>query len=227
MIETLRHDSVFNSQDFSTPVHVIGCGATGSKIAIEIAKLGIKGEFIHLWDFDKVEPHNIANQAFELEDINKYKAEAVKDHIRRIAGEEVNVHIEEVVDQDLSGYVFLLTDTMASRKSIFENCINLNPNINFMVETRMGVDMLRVYSVVPLTDGEDKWIETLCDDDAAEVSACGATISVGATSTIIAGFAVWQFIKRVGVVNSNDKMKTPEFELLYWVNNHTLMVSQD
>ena len=47
---------------FNTPIHIIGCGATGSWVALMLAKMGISN--ITCWDFDKVEEHNLPNQFF-------------------------------------------------------------------------------------------------------------------------------------------------------------------
>lgn len=225
-LNTIRHDYIFDSDTFATQVHLIGLGATGSKIAIELAKLGIKGELLHLWDYDKVESHNISNQLFGLQDIGKYKAEAVADIIKRDTGTEVNVHVEEVKDQTMKGIVFLLTDTMKSRREIFENSIELNPNINAVIETRMGTDSCRIYTFDPVDANECKrWSETLCGDDVAEVSSCGTSISVGPTSSWIAGSAVWQFVRLTGMAHNtiSKRMTKPEFELLMWTNPFTVL----
>ena len=51
--------------------HIIGCGSIGSNVAELLARYGV--ERITLWDFDTVEPHNIANQLFTEEDVGAPK----------------------------------------------------------------------------------------------------------------------------------------------------------
>ena len=195
MIEPLRHMSVFSPQRFGDKeINVIGAGATGSKLVMELAKLGC--ENIHVWDFDTIESHNIANQLFGNQHIGMPKVEALQSIVKEYTGTEITIHNEEVVDQPLSGIVFLLTDTMSSRKEIWENCIKFKLAIELMVETRMGVDNGRIYTINPKSLEEIKmWENTLVDDDVAEVSSCGSSISVGPTSSILAGWAVWQMIR--------------------------------
>jgi len=43
-------------------VDIIGAGATGSHVVMLLAILGFTN--IHVWDFDRVEAHNLANQSF-------------------------------------------------------------------------------------------------------------------------------------------------------------------
>lgn len=197
MIDPLRHLSVFKPHQFGdTQVDIIGCGATGSKIAMSVAKLGV--ENIHLWDFDRVEDHNIANQIFGIPDVGRLKVEALADIIKTATATEVKVHNEKVDgSQDLGRVVFLLTDSMKSRKEIWENGLKYKMRTDLMIETRMGADSGRIYTVNPNYPLHiDRWeAASAYGDDEAEVSACGASTSVGPTADLIAGYAVWQMIR--------------------------------
>jgi len=195
-VDPLRHLSVFPPHAFGARrVDVIGCGATGSRIVLSLAKLGV--ENIHVWDFDKVEEHNIANQAFGLGDVGALKVDALADLVYRDVGVRVQPHAERVDgSQTFGDVVFLLTDTMASRKEIWERGIKYKLPVKLLVETRMGADNGRVYAFNPCMRSHIlEWEKTLYSDDEAEVSACGASVSVGPTAEIIAGLAVWQMIR--------------------------------
>lgn len=189
--------NVFNPDTFNAqgiPVHIIGVGATGSRIALGLAKLGIQN--ISVWDPDTVAEHNIPNQAFRLRDIGDSKVGALYGLISEATGTLI-VPKQEAVDgsQKLSGIVFVLTDTMSSRKQIWERSLRFNLQVKLMVETRMGADSLRVYAINPFRPAHVKaWEATLYDDSEAEVSACGASISVGATAETVSGLAQWAFI---------------------------------
>ena len=198
MVEILRHSEIFNPDalnDSKTAFHIVGCGATGSKVARALADFGI--EHVELWDFDIVESHNIANQEFRNKDIGKTKVSALAEIIKEKTGYNYIQHNDKVVDQRLDGYVFLLTDTMASRKEIFENCLKYKPNVKGVIETRMASDAGRIYTFSPLLPKHnEKWLKASdYGDDVAEVSHCGASISVGITASILANMAVWQFVK--------------------------------
>lgn len=196
IIDTSRHNSVFSAHNFGNRrVDVIGAGATGSAIVMQLAKLGIAN--IHVWDFDKVEEHNIANQLYGIHDIGKFKVDALAEIVLTTTGTQITAH-NAAVDGNTTGfrdYVFLVTDTMSSRKDISNGAILFNPNIKFMIETRMGAELGMIYTINPSSPSQvTAWKNTLFDDAEAEVSACGASITVGPTANLIASYAVWQLI---------------------------------
>ncbi len=195
-IDPLRHLSVFNPDVFGKlRVDVIGCGATGSQIAMQLAKLGV--ENLHLHDFDVVESHNLANQLFGLEDVGKKKTKALAERITRDTGLVPVLHEQAVTGRTVLGnVVFLLTDTMASRKEIWEGAIRYKMHVERMIETRMGKSEGRVYSISPVASNEIRfWEDTLYADDVAQESLCGARTSVGATACLVTAYAIWAFLR--------------------------------
>ena len=195
MLNINRHVGIFDPVKFDTPVHVIGAGATGSWLTLQLAKLGVQD--INVWDFDKVEDHNLANQLFGPEHVGMEKVVALAKIVKQLTGMDIKVKNEKVEAQRLAGIVFVLTDTMSSRKQIFDNCIKMNPNVKLMVETRMGVDLGNIYTICgteldEIKFWESRWVE---DDKISEVSACGSKITVGATASMLAAHAVWQMIR--------------------------------
>ncbi len=214
-IDAMRHRPVFSPEAFGNRgIDVIGCGATGSRIALQLAKLGVQN--ITLWDFDHVEAHNLANQVFGLADVGRPKVEALRDIILRDTGTEVSYHAERVDGtQPLGAVVFLLTDTMASRREIWEAGIRLHPHTALMIETRMGIDSGRVYAIDPMNVEQGRrWEGTLCGDDVAEPSSCGTAITIGATADAIAGLAIWRLLSWFQYHNSGNRDHAPEFETI-------------
>lgn len=205
MIDPLRHLTVFSPHAFGQKrVDVIGAGATGSRVVLGLAKLGV--ENIHVWDFDTVVEHNLANQLYGLADIGKLKVEALRELVRAQTGTEVSVHPERVNgSQALGEIVFLLTDTMASRREIWEGALKFKLRTKLVVETRMGADSGRIYVIDPSRPQHiRRWEQTLCSDDETEVSACGASTSVGATADIVSGLAVWQMIRWFSITRGEE-----------------------
>lgn len=195
MINISRHKDVIDTSKIKTPIHIIGAGATGSRLFASLVELGFTD--ISIYDFDEVENHNLANQLFLYEDIGKLKVEALRDWARAKLGHELeglNFIDAALPDSNypLAGTVFLLTDTMTSRREIYDACLKDNFEVYRVIETRMASSYGNIYMFNPHVDG-DKWLETLIDDDDAETSACGTSISVGSTASIIANMAVWQF----------------------------------
>jgi hypothetical protein len=224
-LDTNRHLSVFDPYAFGNRrVDIIGCGATGSRAALSIAKLGVKN--IHCWDFDVVEGHNIANQAFGLDDVGKQKVVALQEMILRQTGTKIEAHDCAYEGQEALGQiVFLLTDTMKSRKDIWESRIRYQPGVKLMIETRMGADQARIYAIDPV-DREQVlyWEENWYGDDKAEVSACGTRISVGPTAEALSSFAVWSLIQWFDSVRQEKSELMPERQVLLYLRPFTVMV---
>lgn len=215
LIDPLRHLSVFNPDTLGEQrIDIIGCGATGSRIAMEIAKLGVTN--LHIWDFDNVEEHNIANQLFGIQDIGKQKVRALAERILADTGLAVHAHNEAVTGRTMLGdIVFLLTDTMASRKEIWEGAIRYKPSVKLMIETRMGASEGRVYTVRPTIPVEiNAWEGTLCEDEEASESLCGSRVTVGPTATLVTAHATWAFLRWFGWAYKDGEQ--PESELLFY-----------
>lgn len=211
----LRHESVFDPDQFHEQVDVIGAGATGSRIVMSLARLGVKD--IHVWDFDKIEEHNVPNQIFGRNDVGASKADAMRKLVLRDTGTKISSHKRKVNGkQPLGEVVFLLTDTMESREEIWKNGIKNNTGVRLMIETRMGPDCGYVYSVNPCLPKDVRaWEKTLYKDEESEESACGATVTVGPTADVLAGIAVWQFIKWFRQSRGEDLDNQLEFEVMY------------
>lgn len=190
-----RQKDVFDNSKFDMPVHVIGCGATGSWVAMQLAKLGIKD--LHFHDFDTIEEHNIPNQLFMRNDIGSKKADMAVSNAEMFGGVTATEHNEAVTgDTMLSGVVFILTDTMSSRADIYKNALKNNLNVALVIETRMGTDSGRIYAFDPKDRKQYREYEdTLYTDEQAAVSMCGIAQSLAPTAALVASMAVWQLIK--------------------------------
>ena len=210
MINPVRHMSVFQPHRFNPQrIDVIGAGAGGSRVVMALAKLGC--ENIRVFDFDRVEEHNVANQIYGNSDIGAKKIDALQKIVSEQTGTTIDI-VDCEVDgsQPLGPVVFLLTDTMKSRKEIFERGLKLKFGVSVVIEARMGADVTRNYAFDPRDLQSVKcWEQTLYTDEEAEVSLCGTAQSVGPTADVNAGFAVWQF------VDWFDKGRVETHEIVY------------
>jgi molybdopterin/thiamine biosynthesis adenylyltransferase len=204
-----RHLSLLDPTKLKSPIHIIGVGAVGSKIAMSLAKLGITD--IHIYDFDKIEEHNISNQLFGLQHIAKSKVDATKEIVKEYTGIELHAHDVKVeAGQEFEGIVFFELDTMSGRKMLLDNC-QWKPQIKLCIDTRMGADIMEVFSFNPCIPEELKqYRESLTDDDIADVSYCGSAVSVGPTSSILAELAVWNLIKWFNLENPQEHAEAKE-----------------
>jgi molybdopterin/thiamine biosynthesis adenylyltransferase len=205
-----RHISVFNPANVLEQVHIIGAGATGSFVAQMLVRMGVA--VINIYDFDKVEIHNIPNQSFDTRHLEKSKVEALASILKDINPDVVvNIFDKEVKEEDiaqLEGYVFMLIDSMKARKTLWEAC-KANDKIIHYWESRLGSDQARVYSIA-LEKGKDyrRYEQDFYDDDKAEVSACGTSITVLPIVLQTASLMIVQFIDLVMKNDTDTYFKT-------------------
>lgn len=181
-------------------IHIIGCGSVGSTVAENLARCGVTN--FTLWDFDVVEPHNLANQMFRQKDVGVSKVEALLDILCEInpdIKDDVKLQAEGWKGQRLSGYVFLCVDNIDLRREIAEKHMD-NPYIKAMFDFRTRLEDAQHYAA----DWSDYKMKkdflasmNFSHDEAKEetpVSACNVTLSVCPTVRIICAYGVANFM---------------------------------
>jgi molybdopterin/thiamine biosynthesis adenylyltransferase len=108
-------------------VMIVGLGSFGSQIAIELAKAGV-GQFA-LFDFDRVELHNLARHTSTVNDLGRLKTDVIYDAIKGKnpyalvekfpinINEDIPLLNEEIAKADI---VICATDNNSSRFNISE-----------------------------------------------------------------------------------------------------------
>jgi hypothetical protein len=190
-----KHLEFFNPLKVNKEIHIIGVGAVGSNIVVQLIRLGI--DKVHIWDFDTVTMHNLTNQHYTIEDLFKEKTLQIKKYLEKINPKaEITVH-GKYTGQPLKGYIFLCADKMELRKFIVTNNI-YNTQIPLIIDTRIGLetgqtiitnwkDSEKVQNHIELCDFKD-------EDSAAPVSACGTTLSVSPSVLMTVSYAISGFI---------------------------------
>lgn len=196
MIDLIRQFEFFTPPDKERQIHIIGCGAVGSNIAIMLTRIGIKR--LHLWDFDEVGSHNIPNQAFRHTDIGLLKTQALRNHIFEINPEvQVAIH-KQYENQDIQGIVFMCVDNIEVRYNFYIEQ-ELNPFLEFIIDTRIGIEDGQLYLAKWLNNEQKQALIESANfkkEEAAEpVSACGTKIAILPTIQFTATMAVVQFMK--------------------------------
>lgn len=193
-----KHREFFNPDEFNDDIHIIGCGAVGSTIAEQLARLGVKE--IHLYDFDTVSTHNITNQMFFEQQIGQTKVEALTGLLKLINSDIVVIRHPEgwKPGTPLAGYVFLAVDNIDTRNEIVKDNL-YNPNIKAMFDTRMRLTDAQHFAAKWTTEGKIFLQNTMnfTREEAAKstpISACGTTLSVTPTVRIICSLAVANLI---------------------------------
>ncbi|MCX6666290.1 MAG: hypothetical protein NT038_09615 [Euryarchaeota archaeon] len=142
--------------------------------------------------------------------------------ILRKCGFEIETHNEMVDDNTdslliRSTYVFILTDTMKSRKEIFEKHLRFPFDTDLLIETRMGLREGRIYSFNPNKgDHIEEWKKTLYDDNVAEASACGGSQSIVSTVGFLSSLAVGRVIQNFNMKYGSDNIRGKDQEYHQW-----------
>ncbi len=184
-------------------IHIIGCGAIGSTIGELLAKAGFTK--ITLYDFDRVEAHNIANQMYTEDDIGMEKVDALARRMTAINPElKQGLKIERKGwdGQRLSGYVFLAVDNIDLRRRIASENKD-NPLIKAMFDFRMRLTDAQSYAA---DWGNRDMVEAFLnsmnftqEEGKAEtpVSACNIELSFASTVFTIVAAGVSNFVNFV------------------------------
>lgn len=193
----------FDPAEANGKCHIIGCGSVGSTIAENLARLGIT-KFV-LYDFDTVEPHNLANQMFVNADVKQPKVEATKRIITDInpeAENDIEIFPEGYTGQKLNGYVFLCVDNIDLRREICEKN-RMNQAIKVVFDCRTALESAQLYAA---EWGDLKQVKNLLKtmefthEEAAAATpttACGRTLGVAPTVRMVCCLAVTNFMNYV------------------------------
>lgn len=190
----------FQPEKDEARIHIIGCGSVGSTVAENLARSGVTK--FTLWDFDDVEPHNIANQMFRAKDIGKSKVEALRDIILEInpeAADDIEIAPKGWRGKTLSGYLFLCVDNIDLRREIVLKHKD-SPYVKAVFDFRTRLEDAQHYAA---DWSNEKMKEALINSmnfshaeamEETPVSACNVTLGVCPTVRIICAYGVANFM---------------------------------
>lgn len=172
-VDYWRQVDLVRPEQLAFPVTVIGVGGVGSPVALALAKMGCPR--ITLYDPDLVEPHNLPNQLYRLQDVGRPKVEALAEILRLYAPLDVSPVQEAVAGQALEGVVISAVDSMAARTAIWGGSVRFRGSVPLYLDARMGGEVGRVLAVRPADPDQVRAYEaTLYADEAAVEDPCTA-----------------------------------------------------
>lgn len=189
---------IFNPATFTWPVHVIGVGGIGSALVLPLIKLGLSSK-LHLWDPDRVEPHNIPAQLiYRPTDIGKLKVEAAADTLAGFSeGKcEIVCHSEYVgPSTPLDGVVISGVDSMAARYDIWEG-VRYNVEVPLYMDGRIGGEQMQLFTLNPSNYEAVVFYETewLFPDEEGSDLPCAARTVIH-PPTVLAGHIIAQLTR--------------------------------
>jgi hypothetical protein len=134
----------------ATAATVIGVGAIGRQVALQLAAIGVPS--LQIIDFDRVDLTNVTTQGYWYEDVemNRTKVHATAVAIGRI---DPQIEIVTVDDryrpkQDVHSVVFCCVDTISARAAIWRS---LRDQVEFWADGRMLGEVIRVLRLYRVT----------------------------------------------------------------------------
>jgi sulfur carrier protein ThiS adenylyltransferase len=169
---------------------VIGVGAIGRQIALQLAAMGIP--WLQLIDFDLVEESNLASQGYLEEDLGKPKVEATGGLCRRI-NHALELHVDNGRfrrSMEIGTSIFCAVDKIEIRRTIWDA---VKDKASFFSDGRMSAEVLRVLTACDAA-GRTHYPTTLFAAGEAYAGTCTAKTTIYCAN-IAAGLALGQFTK--------------------------------
>jgi len=171
---------------------VVGVGAVGRQVALQLAAMGIP--FLQLIDHDTVESVNLACQGFLESDLGRPKVEATANLARQI---NPRLEIEAVNERfkrsgPVGNVLFCCVDSIETRRLIWES---VRDRVAFFADGRMSAETLRVL-VAADPASRKHYPTTLFSSGEAFAGACTAKSTIF-TAGITAGLMLEQFTRHL------------------------------
>jgi len=169
---------------------VIGVGAIGRQVAIQLTAIGVP--VLQLIDFDQVDLSNLATQGYMYKDLERPKVDATAEFCREI---NYDLQVEVVLDRfkrttPFGNTVFCCVDSITARKHIWDT---VKDKVIFFVDGRMSAEVLRVITACD-EKSRQYYPQTLFAAEQAQAGPCTAKTTIYCAN-IAAGFMLAQFTK--------------------------------
>ena len=174
----------------ATSVAVIGVGAIGRQVALQLAAIGARR--IQLVDFDVVEPTNVTTQGYLATDVGIPKVTATMRAVNQI---DLGIDVRGVPDRyrpalELGEAVFCCVDSIAARSAIWRAA---GQRCAFWCDGRMRGEVMRVLAATDPASFQH-YGTTLFAAEEAQVGSCTSRSTIY-TASIAAGLMVHQFTR--------------------------------
>jgi sulfur carrier protein ThiS adenylyltransferase len=171
-------------------IAVIGVGAIGRQVALQLAAIGAR--HLQLVDFDRVDHTNVTTQGYSADDIGQPKVVAIGNMISRL---DRTIELQLIEDRyrsksTVGDAAFCCVDSIEARGAIWRSA---GRRARFWCDGRMLTETIRIL-VATETSGRAHYPTTLFTASEAEPGRCTARSTVY-TANIAAGLMVHQFAR--------------------------------
>jgi sulfur carrier protein ThiS adenylyltransferase len=185
--DLVPHERLANSS-----ATVIGVGAVGRNVALQLAAIGVPR--LQLIDFDDVDLSNTTTQGYAVADIGLTKVETVKATITRL---DPSIAVETIHDryrskQRIGSAVFCCVDSISARSAIWRTA---KDRCSFWCDARMLGEVVRILTSSN-PDIDATYPRTLFSQSDAQTGACTSRSTIY-TACVAAGLMLHQFSRRL------------------------------
>jgi len=169
-------------------VTVVGLGAIGRQVALQLASIGARR--LDLVDFDRVEMTNVTTQGYLVGDVGHLKVEATRRAVELI---DSTIAVQTVADrfrgkQPVGEAVLCCVDSISARAAIWRA---VEHRCQFWADGRMLGEVIRVLAAADRAGGEH-YRSTLFSQSEAQLGRCTSRSTIYAAA-IAAGLMIHQF----------------------------------
>ena len=169
---------------------VIGVGAIGRQVALQLTAIGVP--HLQFTDFDHVETSNLATQGFLQKDLKRPKVDVTAEFTREMAND---LNVEVIFERfkrstPVGNCVFACVDSIEIRKLIWDS---VKDKVSFYCDGRMSAEVLRVITACD-EKSRQYYPQTLFTAQQAHAGPCTAKTTIYCAN-IAAGFMLAQFTK--------------------------------
>lgn len=200
-----RHKDIIN-QDRLRNWHpyVIGVGAVGRQVSIQLAAIGCP--IVTLIDHDTVNDVNIGPQAYWEEDMGHNKVDPTAFIMKKInsdikvcaynkkfAPKLINKAIDKTLgfDETMSVVIFSCVDSISTRENLFDTAY-----FNLWIDGRVGGESIRVLASDGSNIQQKKYRETIFPSNEAYQPPCTAKMTIY-SANIAAGLMIAEFTRHL------------------------------
>lgn len=199
-------------------VTVGGAGSLGSWVSLFLSRKGCK---VDIWDFDKVEAHNLGGQLYRKTDVNIPKTTALGTICADFGGTPLfknSIKYEE--DSTTYSVCMACFDDIEARKDMFTNWLKVcefwkENDMNtptLFVDARLSHDNFEIYAVpYESVEAIEAYKKTLFPKEEAADLPCGLKYS-----TEYAAMAAAQMVAMLNNYLSNQKLKANVYQLGFY-----------
>ena len=216
-----------------TNVIIGGAGGIGSWLTLMLSRAGF---FPIVYDFDRLEEHNLAGQLYTKLDAeqNVLKVDALKGLCRHFADIDITVMAEKYTKDSMSHhYVFSAFDNMQARKDMFNSWkeyvkewkefqdiavmseeTNINITEPIFIDGRLTAEQMQIFCVTP--DKIEEYEKHLFDDTEVQDAPCTMK-QTSHSAAMIASHMVGFFTNHMTNNAVKDKDRTVPFFWEYFI----------